>query len=308
MPEGSNDSISRWASSPPSSGVSPGARSYWGKDYMDHRSPSVDSSAPSPAVDFDQFSYVHGGGRRSASGSVTTNFDESSSLPSRSNRGSYDQASLMDPDIDFPMDDGGMGKLYLDDRTAPHSGGHSPFSKQGMKRRASSPRQNSRDVKQQVHMPTGDAYQPRISGQPSVSRGYPQGSVSSTSSGGRGYPQGSVSSASSASLRNGSLASSAALSIGSSMTSISSFDRYSIGGVSPNSDLDGIQDSPYVTPVSLDPSPRGSFSSSKPPPATVARKVSSQSTAKKTSVNKGSFMCQCCPKKPKKFDSLEDLQ
>jgi hypothetical protein len=311
---GGGDPVSRWANSPPSSGVSPSARPTWGKDYMDYRSPSVDSTGPSSTLDSDQYGYIRGGSRRSASGSIPTNsnFDEFSSLPSHSNRGSYDQASFMDPDVDFPMDEtgGGMGKLHLDDRTPPQSGGHSPLSRQSMKRRASSPRQNSRDVKHQLHTVSsnGELYQPRISGQPFSSR-----------SPGTRYPQGSVSSASSASLHNGSLASSAVLSIGSSITSISSLDRYSTGGVSPNSDLDPMQDSPYVTPVSLNPSPRGSLSSSKPLSSSdhksnaATRKMSVHSGVNNPKhhslpTNKGGFMCQCCPKKPKKFDSLEELQ
>jgi hypothetical protein len=314
MPDGSlsGDPISRWVNSPPSSGMSPGSKPGWGKDYMDYRSPSVESSAPSSAIDSDQFAYIRSGGRRSASGSVITNFDESNSLPSRSNRGSYDQASFMDPDVDFPVDEtgGGMGKLYIDDRPPPQSGGHSPLSRQGMKRRASSPRQNSRDVKPQVHTVGSnvDQYQPRLSGQPFSSR-----------SPGNRYPQGSVSSASSTSLRNGSLASSTVLSIGSSMTSVSSIEPYSAGGVSPNSDLDPMQDSPYGRLVSLDPSPRASLSSSKQSLSSVdtksaaARKMSVQTAVNsnkqhKITSNKGGFICQCCPKKPKKFDTLEDLQ
>jgi hypothetical protein len=71
--------------------------------------------------------------------------------------------------------------------------------------------------------------------------------------------------------------------------------------------------------VSLNPSPRGSLSSSKPLSSSdhksnaATRKMSVHSGVNNPKhhslpTNKGGFMCQCCPKKPKKFDSLEELQ
>lgn len=317
--DGSLDPVSRWVQSPPSAGASPGARPSWSKDFMDYRSPSVDSSAPSSAVDSEHYAHLRDGSRRSGSGSMPINFDDIVSLPSRSNRGSYDQGSFAETDMDFPMEQetGALRQLIIGVRTPPHSEGHSPNTNQSLKRRASSPpREASRDDKQPLHSvsSSGDLYQRRSSGHPSYNR---------TSPNSRSHPNhGSVSSTSS--MRNGSLASSASLSAGgSSMTSISSFDRHSPGGISPSSDnLEAIQDSPYVTSVSLNPSPRGSLSTSRNPhnrttseskSAQAARKMSVQSAVNTTKSNSapkigGLYICECCPKKPKKFDSQDELR
>jgi hypothetical protein len=77
-------------------------------------------------------------------------------------------------------------------------------------------------------------------------------------------------------------------------------------------------DSPYVTSLSLNPSPRGSLSRtnhtrtiSETRPLMTSRKLpDSLSHGKQNSAPKmqGVFMCECCPKKPKKFDSQEELK
>jgi hypothetical protein len=107
--------------------------------------PAFDSNAPTSAIDAEQYAYS----RMFASKSLV---GDSSALPSPPNRDSYDHPSLLDRDVDFPMDEigGPLRKLHFDDRAPPQSGGYLPLSKQGMKRRASSSRQNSRNVKQQL--------------------------------------------------------------------------------------------------------------------------------------------------------------
>jgi hypothetical protein len=102
----------------------------------------------------------------------------------------------------------------------------------------------------------------------------------------------------------------------SSITSMSSYGRLSPGGISPGSS--DMSDSPYVTSLSLNPSPRGSVprpnhqrTLSETRPIMTSRKLSDNmghskhSTAPKI---QGVFMCECCPKKPKKFDSQEELK
>jgi hypothetical protein len=81
-----------------------------------------------------------------------------------------------------------------------------------------------------------------------------------------------------------------------------------------------MQESAYITPVSLNPSPRGSLSNPKPlssadsKSSAAMRKMSVQSAVNNPKQQKllpkkqGGFICQCCPKKPKKFDALDDLQ
>jgi hypothetical protein len=79
-----------------------------------------------------------------------------------------------------------------------------------------------------------------------------------------------------------------------------------------------MSDSPYVTSLSLNPSPRGTLSRSnhnrtisETRPLMTSRKLSdSLSHGKHNGAPKkqGGFMCECCPKKPKKFDSQEELK
>ena len=311
---GSVDPVSRWVTSPPSAAASPGARPSW-KDYIDYRSSSVDSSAPPSAIEHDQFPRVREGSRGSLAGSLRS-YDELVSLPSHSARGSFDHGIPADHDTDFPMEEtGGLRQLNIEERTPPSlEDSHSPPSKQGMKRRASSPpRDMVQDDRQSLHTVAshGDLSQPRAAGS-THARGSPNL---------RYHPNhGSVSSTSSAGMRNGSYASSAGLSVtGSSMTSFSSFDRHSPGGVSPISDYDPSQDSPYVTAITLNPNMHESTSrirhhSSTPPEsksAATARKINVQSTihgARQSPKVGGLYICECCPKKPKRFDSPENLR
>lgn len=143
--------------------------------------------------------------------------------------------------------------------------------------------------------------------------------------------QGSVSSLSAAS-RSGSYIGNLTA---SSMTSNSSLGRLSPNGVSPGgvSPTDGMGGgSPYATPISLTASPRSSISragaAQSPHPrisgdytqrsvepsnrtlgiprklAEIPKSASNIAAAKL----KGPYMCECCPKKPKKFDTEEDLK
>ncbi|KAJ5176293.1 uncharacterized protein N7482_002170 [Penicillium canariense] len=81
----------KWYNSAQSGGVSPRTKVGW-RDYVEGRSPSVESNAPSSALDYD---YMRDMGRRRYRG-TTPSREDSISLPSRSNRGSYDQAVFSD--------------------------------------------------------------------------------------------------------------------------------------------------------------------------------------------------------------------
>lgn len=348
---------SRWESSPRSAVMSPGWPPPDGaRSFADYRSPTLESSAPSSAIDSDRFAHVRGG-RRSGSASFSlVNVDEASlpvpvpvpvavavavaasggaSRASRSNRGSYDQAILAEPDSDFPMEETGrMRQLHLDDRPPPPSTSTSTSTSAsasasanpsnsdlyspdhrfggGMKRRASSPpRDASHDDKSSLHS-LANGSEARRTAHLSANRAstfHPShSSISSTSSGG---------------LRNGSYASSGALSFGgSSITSVSSHDRLSPSGISPSAEQHDGRDSPYGTPASLNPSPRSSLSrphqrtssvETKSSAAAIARKMSSDNQGQLRSNNnaselQGVYMCECCPKKPKKFSNLQDKQ
>ena len=305
----SADSWSKWVTSPVSGGVSPNTKHSW-RDYsMSYRSPSVDSSGPPPMLDLDSLTRPRGPIRHSTTSSLP-GLDDSVSSCSRSNRGSYDQAIFAEPDPDFPMEEtGGFRKLNLGDPTPSDPDGRQNLSRQGMKRRAlSPPAEASREDKALLF--TADAHQKQ-----SATANYSKSPIS------RQDPShGSVSSVSSASLRNNSYASSAGLSIAaSSMTSVSSLETHSPGAISPLSEFGPPKDSPYITSVSLNPS-QASITPARPhqqnresKPVSTARKMSIQSAVNQnrhTNASRiaGQFMCECCPKKPKKFESEEELR
>ncbi|KPM35149.1 hypothetical protein AK830_g11421 [Neonectria ditissima] len=96
----------------------------------------------------------------------------------------------------------------------------------------------------------------------------------------------------------------------STITTANSFGRrspgLSPGGISPTS-----CNSPHTTPMSLNPSPRNSISGRG---AAHSRTVSGASSRKIPEVQKPGgpklqefFMCDCCPKKPKRFETAEEL-
>ncbi|KAL2148644.1 hypothetical protein VTH82DRAFT_2198 [Thermothelomyces myriococcoides] len=139
-------------------------------------------------------------------------------------------------------------------------------------------------------------------------------------------PQNSVSSTSSVS-RSGSFVSNLTA---SSATSIGSFGRRSPNALSPAglSPTDPMScSSPYPPPSSLSASPRPSGARSllashprpgceQPLPPQVMRTVASprklaeipKSHGSLAAKLKGPYMCECCPKKPKKFETEEDLR
>lgn len=308
-PGGSDGSMLdvRWSTGSQSGGISPGTKVGW-RDYIGCRSPSVESSAPSSAVDYDQSNYLRDMCRRRGGGTTPQN-EESLSLPSRSNRGSYDQGIFSDIEGDFSTDESLPPRLFnVREATPPYL----DTSKSGMKRRASSPpREPIGDDRHTLHVATsnGDLSQRRTSGHPftntlSVNSAYTPS-------------HGSVSAASSLSLRTSGSYSSAALSAGgSSVTSASAYER-SPGGLSPNSDLDSFHDK-FLNPNSPGGVPSQSMrgvpgpNTLEPPSSSAVRKMSLQ-----TSLNVpkqagpkigGLFICDCCPKKPKKFDSPEELR
>lgn len=191
-----------------------------------------------------------------------------------------------------------MKRLRLDDaaRIEHHASGR--------KRRAASP--SAEDPKLQGVATQSDIVRHRDV----ASRGSPTPRLSV-------IPQSSVSSASSG--RNGSFNSGLSLYTGSSITSLnSSYGHLSPGGVSPNGlspiATDPSCSSPYSTPMSLNPSPRTSISRAplqRPFGETRSlaspRKLSDVVKPSGTKIQ-GFFMCECCPKKPKKFETQDELR
>ncbi|EDO01494.1 hypothetical protein SS1G_03969 [Sclerotinia sclerotiorum 1980 UF-70] len=103
----------------------------------------------------------------------------------------------------------------------------------------------------------------------------------------------------------------------SSATSLGSYVRLSHGGLPP-APMDINPDMSYNGSISLNPSPRGSISArtahhralSESRPLTNARKmpeVLGHVKHNSAPSRQGGFICVCCPKKPKKFDTQEEL-
>lgn len=232
---------------------------------------------------------------------------------SASQRGSYDHNMFVNEE--FPMEEGGMRELNISDRS-PGSEEFMLGAKSGIKRRASSPpREPTREERSSVGSAAGqhDLYHRRSIQQfpnrhSPVSRFHPNhGSLSSTAS--SLGPRGSLSSSMGLSVA----------SIASSNTSYAS-GRISPGAVSPAIDPELRAGTPYSGKRSHNPSPvapnsqhQRTFSgSTQGGGGGGARKLSSDSAQqpRHDSISKmqGAYICECCPKKPKKFDAEEDLR
>jgi hypothetical protein len=295
---------------------------------MSYRSPSIADSPGLSPMEVDHNGHSHhfgfGGGRRG--------IDETASLPSRSNKGSCDQGVVFQDseDTDFPMDDAAVyaRRRSSRERTSSYQESCSPSSRQGMKRRASSPpRGSAMDGVKPFHPPSNITSGSTSEFEHRRSSGFGfNGNISPSTR----YPpsHGSISSVSS-SLRTGSYASSTGLSVGAG--SMSSYDRPSPGALSPTSDLDSSYDKGFVssngaqrkssstttTPTTGGLSPYYESAEGKGPPP--ARKLSN-SNSNSDSAGSGTakqpnaprigrlHICDCCPKKPKKFDTLEELR
>ncbi|KAK8086782.1 hypothetical protein PG994_001756 [Apiospora phragmitis] len=202
-----------------------------------------------------------------------------------STQGSFDNLD----DTDFPMEEtSGIKRLHIDDS------GRSEYQRVGLKRRASSP---PGDDMMQGLPSSGELLRRREGG----SRQSPTPRLTA-------IPQGSISSVSSVG-RSGSYASNVSLTA-TSITSGNSFGRVSPNGLSP---VDGVCHSPFSTPISLTHSPQSSISRiphhrnlSDNRPLASPRKLSDVSKTTMSRIQ-GFFMCECCPKKPKKFETAEEL-
>lgn len=297
----------RWFNSPQSDRLSPGTKTGW-RDYLDCPSPGADSSAPSSAVDYDLRDPY-----RRQTGGITPQHEDTFSLPSRSNRGSYDQTMFPDIEGDFTTttDEYSGLSLRLREPTPPL---YVNAPRPGIKRRASSP-------------PRDPAVHDRLMLHTNTSSGELGRRKSSTHLFMNGLPpaayipsRDSLSASSSSSLRTHGSFSSTALSLaGTSLTSVS-YDRPSPGGLSPTHDLDSLQEKPPVNigspgalaGLSITRSPQAPPGPLESKPTNGTRKIPMQNAlrAAKAAGSKigGLYICDCCLKKPKKFDSPEELR
>ncbi|KAI0885391.1 uncharacterized protein GGS22DRAFT_143144 [Annulohypoxylon maeteangense] len=266
------DSPGRYTDTPPQSALSPRGPSFYGTASSEYRSP-IEPIDP----DRSPFSRT----RRNNSGSLPDD-------ATISTHSSYDN---MD-DNDFPMED----RSQVDDYMS-----RSDHQAIGQKRRASSPPGD--DLPMQGMPGSCDPLRRREG----ASRASPTPRLT-------GVLPGSIASVPSA-TRSGSFASSASLT--TNLSGINSFAGrsprgLSSGGLSP---VDVISNSPYSIPNSLAHSPSASFArvphqrniSSENRRLASPRKVSEVSKAGISKIPGGFFMCECCPKKPKKFETAEEL-
>ncbi|KZM25249.1 metal ion binding [Ascochyta rabiei] len=225
-------------------------------------------------------------------------------------RGSYDHSIFSDHE--FGMEENGMRNLNIDDRSPAGSDEYHMCQKAGLKRRASSPPPEAVRDDRPTTGGNPDLYH-RRSAQMLVNRNTPASRFQ--------MHHGSLSSISSSAPRTGSVGSSLGLSTAaSSMTSYGGDQRLSPSALSPSGQTELGPVSPYAASRSLNPSPRGSLSSpqhrrgyseSEHPPQ--VRKLSTENiihSRQNSMANRipGAYICECCPKKPKKFDSEDELR
>ena len=240
-------------------------------------------------------------------GSISTPGPLDESAPHQ--RESYDHSIFSDHE--FGMEENGMRNLNIDDRSPAGSDEYHMCQKGGLKRRASSPPPEAvRDDRPTSGNP--DLYH-RRSAQMLVNRNTPASRFQ--------MHHGSLSSVSSSGPRTGSVSSSLGFSTAaSSMTSYGGDQRLSPSALSPSAQTELGPVSPYAANRSLNPSPRSSLSkpqhqrgySESEHPSQI-RKLSTESlihSRQNSMVNRipGAYICECCPKKPKKFDSEEELR
>ncbi|KAI8934003.1 hypothetical protein NX059_008774 [Plenodomus lindquistii] len=270
---------------PPSGAISPG--------YNGFRSPNFDAGSLES--------------HRARFGSISTPgpLDDSSSQ----HRGSYDHSIFAEPE--FAMEENGLRELNINDRIPADADDYNLGPKGGLKRRASSPPAEAAREDRPTTSGHTDLYH-RRSQQMLVNRNCTASRFQSVS--------GSVSSNGSLGPRTGSIGSSIGFSTAaSSMTSYGGDQRLSPNALSPLGETDSGPVSPYAASRSLEPSPRGSLS--RPPHQRgfsetehpQIRKLSTDSmmhSRQNSIANRipGAYICECCPKKPKKFDSEEELR
>lgn len=200
-----------------------------------------------------------------------------------SNQGSYVGHSADEMDID---DNNSLKRLRINDGYAAAS----------QKRRAPSPRDDEplHGFASQSSSHLGDGYSTRGLPTPRLSTGRTE-PLTSALAAPSAHPYASVSPSA----------------IPAGLPLSNAFGRRSPGGLSPNGLSPTSTQSPYTPSASADPSPRSTTARSLP----HGRNISGSSPRKIIEAAKpggskmsGFHMCECCPKKPKKFETVAELQ
>lgn len=210
----------------------------------------------------------------------------SNSNDAASTLGSYDFTGAEDMEID---ESSSMRRLQIDDAHAAV----------GQKRRAASP--PAQDHLLHGMPGQGEALRRRDG----VSRGSPTPRLAAA-------PQPSPASSIQPVVPSRSSSFMSTVSMAPSITPANSYGRCSPGGTSPGGVSPNSCNSPFPTPASSTHSPRASVSGRG---ATHGRAAPGASPRKLTDLQKpgssklqGFLMCECCPKKPKKFETAEELR
>lgn len=246
-----------------------------------------DYRSPIEPADSDRSFYARG--RRTNSGSIPDDMTVST----------HSSVEFNAEDTEFPMEEtSGMRRLYIDDAMQ-----RADYQTAGHKRRAVSP--------PGVDIPMQGSF----SGSVELLRRREGAARASPTPRLTVIPQGSSISSMSPTGRNGSYASIN----GSSISSMNSYGRRSPSGLSTGglSPVD-ICNSPFNNPISLGRSPRNTLSRGLPHQRTISgegrgilaspRKVSEVPKSSLNKIQGGFRMCECCPKKPKKFETEEELR
>lgn len=282
---------------------------------MDYRSATSDTlSVSSFGPNDDPYEQM----RSPISGSLLrgNSFDDSRGRPPLSPRKSYDRLSRVDDDLmmdDIPSSH--ISKLSLRSETPPRSSVypsiHNNSHRAGSKRRASSP------INEDRGLPQGEILRKNYENSENPHRRSPSGTPYAASRyspgmGSKFHPNVGMHSASTGS----SFASSAgtgwsnslgASSIGSAATNYSILDRSSpSASFSSPSDLDTSGDSPYMSNLTARTNRQRTVQDMHTTPLTD-RDVIPQKLSPVHKLN-GMYVCECCPKKPKKFDTKAELQ
>ena len=320
----------RFADSPHSRPLSP-LSSVSGRSYADYRSPTIDHSSRSSTLDLDVFAQYpqrfpssnnvlrQQKSRRSGSGSLLSQFDESAYITTNGvKRENYEQPIFSEPDSTFRMEET-VRHLHLEDRVPfnshPDSTSYrileasdtqqSSQSRPGMKRKQP-PEGSQEDAQLRASLIQQAASAEQYSNAPQH--------LSAQNANKYAQHQGSISSQSSGGYRHNSYASSGGT-VGDS--SYSSIEQHSPGGVSPTSDGQhyphiNSQD-PQFSALSMNATPQSARSGPYPQPqpdnrATPTQKSHDTSRKQSAASIQSPYTCQCCPKKPKKFETEEALK
>jgi hypothetical protein len=193
-------------------------------------------------------------------------------------------------DNEFGIRENRMRELKINDRSPAELDDYLSGPKGRQKRRASSPPPKAARDDRLTTSDHGQLYHRRSSQMP-ISRNCNAPLLQSNPS--------SLSSAGSASQRNDSIGSSFGFSstAASSITSNGRYQRLSPNALSPLGGTDFSPASPYAAKRTLDPQ--------------IRQMSESMSQSQQNSISShipGVYICECCPKKPKKFESEEELR